>query len=64
MAALTVGHDLLALLLKLALGTLAFVWILWTVRDVSARAVGMTLTFPTLNGVVLLSVTDKVVSAW
>ena len=26
MAALTVGHDLLALLLKLALGTLAFVW--------------------------------------
>jgi hypothetical protein len=62
MAALTVGHDLLALLLKLALGTLAFVWILWTVRDVSARAVGMTLTFPTLNGVVLLSVTDKVVS--
>ena len=62
MAALTVGHDLLVLLLKLALGTLAFVWILWTVRDVSARAVGMTLTFPTLNGVVLLSVTDKVVS--
>ena len=54
--------DLTALILKLSLGTLAFVWILWTVRDVNPRAVGMTLTFPTLNGVVLLSVTDKVVS--
>jgi hypothetical protein len=54
--------ELLALILKLTLGTLAFVWVLWTVRDVNPRAVGMTLTFPTLNGVVLLSVTDKVVS--
>jgi len=54
--------DLLAVVLKLILGTLAFVWILWTVRNVNSRAVGMTLTFPTLNGVVLLSVTDKVVS--
>jgi hypothetical protein len=54
--------DLSALLLKLVLGTLAFVWILWTVRDVNPRAVGMTLTFPTLNGVVMLSVTDKLVS--
>ena len=54
--------DLTALLLKLSLGTLAFVWILWTVRAVNPRAVGMTLTFPALNGVVLLSVTDKVVS--
>lgn len=50
------------MVLKLTLGTLAFVWILWTVRNVNSRAVGMTLTFPTLNGVVLLSVTDKVVS--
>jgi hypothetical protein len=54
--------EFLALILKLTLGTLAFVWVLWTVRDVNSRAVGMTLTFPTLNGVVLLSVTDKVVS--
>jgi hypothetical protein len=59
---LVLSADLTALLLKLTLGTLAFVWILWTVRDVNPRAVGMTLTFPTLNGVVLLSVTDKVVS--
>jgi hypothetical protein len=50
------------MVLKLTLGTMAFVWILWTVRNVNSRAVGMTLTFPTLNGVVLLSVTDKVVS--
>jgi hypothetical protein len=54
--------DLLAVVLKLALGTLAFAWILWTVRDINPRAVGMTLTFPTLNGVVLLTATDKVVS--
>jgi hypothetical protein len=54
--------DLLPLILKLALGTLAFAWILWTVRNVNPRAVGMTLTFPALNGVVLLTVTDKVVS--
>ncbi len=54
--------DLLALILKLALGTLAFAWILWTVRNVNPRAVGMTLTFPTLNGIVLLTITDKVVS--
>jgi hypothetical protein len=54
--------DLFALILKLVLGTLAFAWVLWTVRDVNPRAVGMTLTFPTLNGVVLLTVTDKVVS--
>ncbi len=49
----------MALTLKLVLGTLAFVWILWTVRNVNPRAVGMTLTFPTLNGIVLLTVTDK-----
>jgi hypothetical protein len=54
--------DLATLTLKLILGTLAFVWILWTVRDVNPRAVGMMLTFPALNGVVLLTVTDKVVS--
>ena len=54
--------DLFALILKLVLGTLAFVWILWTVRNVSPRAVGMMLTFPALNGVVLLTVTDKLVS--
>jgi hypothetical protein len=54
--------DLLALILKLALGTLAFAWILWTVRNVNPRAVGMMLTFPALNGVVLLTATDKVVS--
>ena len=54
--------DLLALILKLALGTLAFAWILWTVRNVNPRAVGMTLTFPALNGIVLLTITDKVVS--
>ncbi len=53
--------ELLPLILKLILGTLAFVWILWTVRNVNPRAVGMMLTFPALNGVVLLSVTDKVV---
>jgi hypothetical protein len=45
--------DLLALILKLVLGTLAFAWILWTVRNINSRAVGMTLTFPALNGVVL-----------
>ena len=54
--------DLFVLILKLALGTLAFAWILWTVRDVNPRAVGMTLTFPALNGIVLLTITDKVVS--
>jgi hypothetical protein len=54
--------DLLSLILKLAVGTLAFAWILWTVRNVNPRAVGMTLTFPALNGVVLLTVTDKVVT--
>jgi hypothetical protein len=54
--------DLAALALKLVLGTLAFAWVLWTVRAVNPRAVGMTLTFPALNGVVLLTVTDKVVS--
>lgn len=53
--------DLLTLILKLVLGTLAFAWILWTVRAVNPRAVGMTLTFPALNGVVLLTMTDKVV---
>src|SRR6185295_4742133 len=41
---------------------LAFAWILWTVRDVNPRAVGMTLTFPALNGIVLLTITDKMVS--
>ncbi len=50
------------LVLKLVLGTLAFVWVLWTVRSVNPRAVGMMLTFPTLNGVVLLTVTDKLLS--
>jgi hypothetical protein len=59
---MALSGDLVSLLLKLSLGTLAFVWILWTVRNVNPRAVGMTLTFPTLNGVVLLSVTDKVPS--
>jgi hypothetical protein len=53
--------DLPALMLKLVLGTLAFTWILWTVRQADPRAVGMTLTFPALNGVVLLTATDKVV---
>ena len=33
--------DLLAMVLKLTLGTMAFVWILWTVRNVNSRAVGM-----------------------
>jgi hypothetical protein len=51
--------DLAALIVKLALGTLAFVWILWTVRNVDRRAVGMMLTFPALNGVVLLTATDQ-----
>jgi hypothetical protein len=54
--------DLSALMLKLVLGTLAFTWILWMVRQVDPRAVGITLTFPALNGVVLLTATDKVVS--
>lgn len=54
--------DLAALVLKLILGTLAFIWILWAVRGVDQRAVGMTLTFPAVNGVVLLTVTDKIVS--
>lgn len=54
--------DLAALVLKLVLGTLAFAWVLWTVRAINPRAVGMTLTFPALNGVVLFTVTDKVVS--
>jgi hypothetical protein len=54
--------DLQALILKLVLGILAFVWILWTIRGVNPRAVGMTMTFPALNGLVLLTVTDKVVS--
>jgi hypothetical protein len=54
--------DLAALIFKLVIGTLAFVWILWTVRDVNPRAVGMMLTFPALNGVVLLTATDKIVS--
>jgi hypothetical protein len=53
--------DLLSLILKLVLGTLAFGWILWTVRNINPRAVGMTLTFPALNGIVMLTVTDKVV---
>jgi hypothetical protein len=53
--------DLLALILKLVLGTAAFAWILWSVRGVNPRAVGMTLTFPALNGVVLLTATDKVI---
>jgi hypothetical protein len=57
-----VSGDLVAPILKLLLGTPAFVWILWTVRDINPRAVGMMLTFPALNGIVLLSVTDKVVS--
>jgi hypothetical protein len=57
-----VSGDLQALILKLVLGTLAFVWILWTIRGVNPRAVGMTMTFPALNGVVLLTLTDKVVS--
>src|ERR1700754_1440882 len=60
MAALS--GDLAALIAKLILGTLAFAWVLWTVRAANPRAVGMTLTFPALNGVVLLTVTDKVVS--
>src|SRR5436190_5900018 len=54
--------DLTALILKLVLGTFAFAWVLWTVRAVNPRAVGMTLTFPALNGVVMLTMTDKVVS--
>jgi hypothetical protein len=54
--------DLAALCIKLVFGTVAFAWVLWTVRAVNPRAVGMTLTFPALNGIVLLSVTDKVVS--
>ncbi len=54
--------DLVALILKLILGTLAFVWVLWAVRAVDQRAVGITLTFPAVNGVVLLTVTDKIVS--
>ena len=54
--------DLSALSIKLAFGTLAFTWVLWTVRAVNPRAVGMTLTFPALNGIVLLTATDKIVS--
>ena len=54
--------DLSALLIKLVFGTLAFTWVLWTVRAVNPRAVGMTLTFPALNGIVLLTATDKIVS--
>jgi hypothetical protein len=54
--------DWAALALKLVLGTMAFGWVLWTVRAVNPRAVAMTLTFPALNGIVLLTVTDKVVS--
>jgi hypothetical protein len=54
--------DGVPLVAKLVLGTLAFTWILWTVRSINARAVAMMFTFPALNGVVLLTVTDKVVS--
>lgn len=60
MAALS--GDLVALSIKLVFGTIAFAWVLWTVRAVNPCAVGMTLTFPALNGIVLLTVTDKVVS--
>jgi hypothetical protein len=48
------------MILKLVLGTLAFVWILWTARNINPRAVGIMLTFPALNGIVLLTMTDKV----
>lgn len=54
--------DLTGLILKLAFGTAAFTLVLWTVRAVNPRAVAMTLTFPALNGIVLLSATDKIVS--
>ena len=54
--------DLTALILKLVLGTLAFAWVLWTVRADNPRAVGMMLTFPALNGVVMLTMTDNMVS--
>jgi hypothetical protein len=59
---LAFSGDLAALLLKLLLGTLAFSGVLWAARDANQRAIGMMLTFPALNGVVLLTVTDKVVS--
>jgi len=54
--------DLAQLAIKLIFGTVAFTWVLWTVRAVDSRAVAMTLTFPALNGIVLLTATDKVVS--
>ncbi|HKP13977.1 MAG TPA: hypothetical protein VJZ91_17780 [Blastocatellia bacterium] len=60
--AFQVPADAQALLLKLVLGLLAFVWVLWSIRGAHPRAVGMTITFPALNGVVLLTVTDKVVN--
>jgi hypothetical protein len=59
---LVLPGDLAALIFKLVVGTLAFVWILWTVRDVNPRAVGMMLTFPALNGIVLLTATDQIVN--
>jgi len=54
--------DLSTLCIKLVFGTLAFTWVLWTVRAVNPRAVAMTLTFPALNGIVLLTATGQVVS--
>jgi hypothetical protein len=57
-----VSGDLAQLAIKLVFGTAAFTWVLWTVRAVNPRAVAMTLTFPALNGIVLLTATDKVVS--
>lgn len=63
-AVLGCGHltaELLALQLKILAGTAAFAWVLWTVRAVDPRAVGMTITFPALNGIVLLTATDKIV---
>lgn len=49
------------LVLKVLAGTLAFVGVLWAIRSVNPRAVGMTMTFPALNGLVLLTVTDKII---
>ena len=59
---LALSGDWISLAAKVGGGTLVFIWVLWSIRAANPRAIGMTLTFPALNGIVLLTATDKIVS--
>jgi hypothetical protein len=59
---LALSGEWISLAAKVIGGTLVFIGVLWSIRAANPRAIGMMLTFPALNGIVLLTATDKIVS--